>query len=179
MLESKTAILVIIDVQGKLAQIMHDREDLVKNLQILISGAKLLETPIIWMEQLPDKLGPTIPEIQELLPDIEPIVKNVFSCARNEEFNGRLQELHGHDMILAGIESHVCVYQTAMDLLGQDFTVHVAADAVSSRTDSNKQLGLERMLLEGVVQTSVEMVLFELQGVATGDRFRKLAKLVK
>ena len=179
MLESKTAILVIIDVQGKLAQIMHDREDLVKNLQILISGAKLLETPIIWMEQLPDKLGPTIPEIQELLPDIEPIVKDVFSCARNEEFNGRLQELHGHDIILAGIESHVCVYQTAMDLLGQDFTVHVAADAVSSRTDSNKQLGLERMLLEGVVQTSVEMVLFELQGVATGDRFRKLAKLVK
>jgi len=179
MLESKTTILVIIDVQGKLAQIMHDREDLVKNLQILISGAKLLETPIIWMEQLPDKLGPTIPEIQELLPDIEPIVKNVFSCARNEEFNGRLQELHGHDIILAGIESHVCVYQTAMDLLGQDFTVHVAADAVSSRTDSNKQLGLERMLLEGVVQTSVEMVLFELQGVATGDRFRKLAKLVK
>ena len=179
MLESKTTILVIIDEQGKLAQIMHDREDLVKNLQILISGAKLLETPIIWMEQLPDKLGPTIPEIQELLPDIEPIVKDVFSCARNEEFNGRLQELHGHDIILAGIESHVCVYQTAMDLLGQDFTVHVAADAVSSRTDSNKQLGLERMLLEGVVQTSVEMVLFELQGVATGDRFRKLAKLVK
>ena len=179
MLESKTTILVIIDVQGKLAQIMHDREYLVKNLQILISGAKLLETPIIWMEQLPDKLGPTIPEIQELLPDIEPIVKDVFSCARNEEFNGRLQELHGHDIILAGIESHVCVYQTAMDLLGQDFTVHVAADAVSSRTDSNKQLGLERMLLEGVVQTSVEMVLFELQGVATGDRFRKLAKLVK
>ena len=179
MLESKTTILVIIDVQGKLAQIMHDREDLVKNLQILISGAKLLEIPIIWMEQLPDKLGPTIPEIQELLQDIEPIVKGVFSCARNEEFNGRLQELHGHDIILAGIESHVCVYQTAMDLLGQDFTVHVAADAVSSRTDSNKQLGLERMLLEGVVQTSVEMVLFELQGVATGDRFRKLAKLVK
>ena len=179
MLESKTTILVIIDVQGKLAQIMHDREDLVKNLQILISGAKLLEIPIIWMEQLRDKLGPTIPEIQELLPDIEPIVKDVFSCARNEEFNGRLQELHGHDIVLAGIESHVCVYQTAMDLLGQDFTVHVAADAVSSRTDSNKQLGLERMLLEGVVQTSVEMVLFELQGVATGDRFRKLAKLVK
>ena len=179
MLESKTTILVIIDVQGKLAQIMHDREDLVKNLQILISGVKLLEIPIIWMEQLPDKLGPTIPEIQELLPDMEPIVKDVFSCAKNEEFNGRLQELHGHDIILAGIESHVCVYQTAMDLLGQDFTVHVAADAVSSRTDSNKQLGLERMLLEGVVQTSVEMVLFELQAVATGDRFRKLAKLVK
>ena len=179
MLESKNTILVIIDVQGKLAQIMHDREDLVKNLQILISGAKLLETPIIWMEQLPDKLGPTIPEIQELLPDIEPIIKDVFSCARNEEFNGRLQELHGHDIILAGIESHVCVYQTAMDLLGQDFTVHVAADAVSSRTDSNKQLGLERMLLEGVVQKSVAMVLFELQGVATGDRFRELAKLVK
>ena len=131
------------------------------------------------MEKLPDKLGPTIPEKQELLQDIEQMDKDVFNCARQEEFNGLLQEFHGHDIILAGIESHACVYQTAMDLLGQDFTVHVAADAVSSRTDSNKQLGLERMLLEGVVQTSVEMVLFELQSVATGDRFRKLAKLVK
>ena len=179
MLESKKTILVNIDVQDKLAQIMHDREDLVKNMQILISGAKLLEIPIIWMEQLPDKLGPTIPEIQELLLDMEPIVKDVFSCARNEEFNRQLQELHIHDIILAGIESHVCVYQTAMDLLDQEYAVYVAADAVSSRTDINKQLGLERMLLEGVVQTSVEMVLFELQGVATGERFRELAKLVK
>ena len=179
MLETKNTILVIIDVQGKLAQIMHNREDLIKNLQILISGAKLLEIPIIWMEQLPDKLGSTIPEIQELLLDMDPIVKDVFSCVRNKEFNMRLQELHVHDIILAGIESHVCVYQTAMDLLDQDYVVHVAADAVSSRTDSNKQLGLERMLLEGVVQTSVEMMLFELQGIATGDRFRKLAKLVK
>ena len=101
MLESNNTILVIIDVQGKLAQIMHDRENLVKNLQILISGAKLLEIPIIWMEQLPDKLGPTIPEIQELLPDLEPIVKDVFSCARNEEFNSRLQGLHVHEIILA------------------------------------------------------------------------------
>ena len=147
MLKSKNTILVIIDVQGKLAQIMHDREDLIKNLQILISGAKLLEIPIIWMEQLPDKLGPTIPEIQELLLDMEPIIKDVFSCARNEEFNVRLQELHVHDIILAGIESHVCVYQTAMDLLDQDYTVQVAADAVSSRTDSNKQLGLDLSLI--------------------------------
>ena len=172
-------VLTLIDVQERLVPLMINKDQFIKNLIILLKGAQILEIPIIWMEQLPDKLGPTIPEIQELLPDIEPIVKDVFSCARNEEFNGRLQELHGHDIILAGIESHVCVYQTAMDLLGQDFTVHVAADAVSSRTDSNKQLGLERMLLEGVVQTSVEMVLFELQGVATGDRFRKLAKLVK
>jgi nicotinamidase-related amidase len=158
---------------------MHDSKALFNNLQILISGAKLLEIPIIWMEQLPDKLGPTISEIQELLPNMNPIVKDVFSCARNEEFNARLRGLHVHDVILAGIEAHVCVYQTAMDLLDQNYAVHVAADAVSSRTNSNKQLGLERMLLEGVVQTSVEMVLFELQGIAKGERFRELAKLVK
>ena len=179
MLEPKNTILVIVDVQGKLAQIMYDREDLFKNMQILISGAKLLEIPIIWMEQLPDKLGSTIPEIQELLPEMKPIVKNIFSCARNDEFNVRLQKFHVHDIILAGIESHVCIYQTAMDLLDQDYAVHVAADAVSSRTERNKQLGLDRMLLEGVVQTSVEMVLFELQGVAQGERFRELVKLVK
>ncbi len=179
MLKSKNTVLVIIDVQGKLARIMQNYHELFRNLAMLIKGARLLDVPIIWMEQLPDKLGPTICEIQELLPDMKPIVKDVFSCARNEEFNARLQELHVHDIILAGIESHVCVYQTAMDLLDQDYAVHVAADAVSSRTDSNKQLGLERMLLEGVVQTSVEMVLFELQGVASGERFRELAKLVK
>ena len=113
------------------------------------------------MEQLPDKLGPTISEIQELLPDMNPIVKDVFSCARNEEFKTRLQELHVHNVLLAGIEAHVCVYQTAMDLLDQDYGVHVAADAVSSRTDSNKQLGLERMLLQVVLPTIVEMVLFD------------------
>ena len=179
MLDSKKAVLVIIDVQGKLAQIMHDRDNLFRNLHILVSGIKLLNIPIIWMEQVPDKLGPTIPEIKDVLIDQKPITKDVFSCAKNEEFNNTINKINPKDVILAGIESHVCVYQTAMDLIEKNHNVHIVTDAISSRIYKNKELGIERMLLEGAMQTSVEMLLFEMQGEAKGERFRQISKLVK
>ncbi len=179
MLDSKKAVLVIIDVQGKLAQIMHDRDNLFRNLHILVSGIKLLNIPIIWMEQVPDKLGPTIPEIKDVLIDQKPITKDVFSCAKNEKFNNTINKINPKDIILAGIESHICVYQTAMDLLEKNCNVHIVTDAISSRLSKNKELGIERMLLEGAMQTSVEMLLFEMQGEATGERFRKISQLVK
>ena len=179
MLDPKSTVLVIIDVQGKLAQIMHDRDTLFKNLHILVSGVKLLNIPIIWMEQVPDKLGSTIPEIKDVLIDQKPIIKDVFSCMKNEEFNNQIKRINPNDIILAGIESHVCVYQTAMDLLEKKYNVHIVADAISSRISENKELGIERMLLEGAMKTSVEMLLFEMQGEAKGDRFRQISKLVK
>ena len=179
MLDSKNAVLVIIDVQGKLAQIMHDRDNLFRNLHILVSGIKLLNIPIIWMEQVPDKLGPTIPEIKDVLIDQKPITKDVFSCAKNEKFNNTINKINPKDIILAGIESHICVYQTAMDLLEKNHNVHIVTDAISSRISTNKELGIERMLLEGAMQTSVEMLLFEMQGEAKGERFRQISKLVK
>tara|TARA_B100001146_G_C16179189_1_gene433825 strand:- start:1237 stop:1776 length:540 start_codon:yes stop_codon:yes gene_type:complete len=179
MLDLKSTVLVIIDVQGKLAQIMHDRDTLFKNLHILVSGVKLLNIPIIWMEQVPDKLGSTIPEIKDVLIDQKPIIKDVFSCMKNEEFNNQIKRINPNDIILAGIESHICVYQTAMDLLEKKYNVHIVADAISSRISENKELGIERMLLEGAMKTSVEMLLFEIQGEAKGDRFRKISKLVK
>jgi len=179
MLDPKSTVLVIIDVQGKLAQIMHDRDTLFKNLHILVSGVKLLNIPIIWMEQVPDKLGSTIPEIKDVLIDQKPIIKDVFSCMKNEEFNNQIKRINPNDIILAGIESHVCVYQTAMDLLEKKYNVHIVADAISSRISENKELGIERMILEGAMQTSVEMLLFEIQGEAKGGRFRQISKLVK
>ena len=179
MLDPKSTVLVIIDVQGKLAQIMHDRDTLFKNLHILVSGVKLLNIPIIWMEQVPDKLGSTIPEIKDVLIDQKPIIKDVFSCMKNEEFNNQIKRINPNGIILAGIESHVCVYQTAMDLLEKKYNVHIVADAISSRISENKELGIERMLLEGAMKTSVEMLLFEIQGEAKGDRFRQISKLVK
>ena len=179
MLDSKNAVLVVIDVQGKLAQIMHDRDNLFRNLHILVSGIKLLNIPIIWMEQVPDKLGPTIPEIKDVLIDQKPITKDVFSCAKNEEFNSTINKINPKDIILAGIESHICVYQTAMDLLEKNRNVHIVTDAISSRTSKNKELGIKRMILEGAMQTSVEMLLFEMQSEATGERFRKISQLVK
>ena len=179
MLDPKSTVLVIIDVQGKLAQIMHDRDTLFKNLHILVSGVKLLNIPIIWMEQVPDKLGSTIPEIKDVLIDQKPIIKDVFSCMKNEEFNNQIKRINPNDIILAGIESHICVYQTAMDLLEKKYNVHIVADAISSRISENKELEIERMLLEGAMKTSVEMLLFEMQGEAKGDRFRQISKLVK
>jgi nicotinamidase-related amidase len=179
MLDPKSTVLVIIDVQGKLAQIMHDRDTLFKNLHILVSGVKLLNIPIIWMEQVPDKLGSTIPEIKDVLIDQKPIIKDVFSCMKNEEFNNQIKRINPNDIILAGIESHICVYQTAMDLLEKKYNVHIVADAISSRISENKELGIERMLLEGAIKTSVEMLLFEIQGEAKGDRFRQISRLVK
>ena len=179
MIDKKKAVFVVVDVQGKLAQMMFQRDVLFHNLQVLIQGMQLLEVPIILMEQTPEKIGSTIPEIRDLLPGVEPIKKKTFSCAADSKFSSRLQELAPTEVILAGIETHVCVYQTAADLLSQGFEVHVVTDAVSSRVEANKQTGLNRMLAEGGHATSTEMLLFELQRSAGGDVFRELIKLVR
>ena len=171
--------LIIIDIQGNLAQLMHDKENLFKNVQLLIRGAQLLNLPIIWTEQLPDKLGPTSPEISKLLTALNPIIKDVFSCVRNTEFDQQLQKIDPEFLLLAGIETHICVYQTASDLLGEKYQVEIVADATSSRTQSNKKIGLEKIKHEGGCLTSVETLLFEIQGTATGEQFRELIKLIK
>jgi nicotinamidase-related amidase len=108
-----------------------------------------------------------------------PIKKNTFSCARCDEFLVRIRELENRRAVLCGIEAHVCVYQTAVDLLNMGFEVEVVADAVSSRTESNRKIGLKRVSQEGGRLSSVEMLLFELQEVAEGEVFRELAKLIR
>ena len=179
MLNSNNTVLVIIDVQGNLARIMQNAVTLFQNMAILIQGARLLDVPVIWMEQLPEKLGRTVDEVSTHLEGLKPIVKDVFSCGKNDEFNARLSEINPDNVVLSGIETHICVYQTAVDLLKQNFNVEVAADATSTRLKHNKDIGLEKVRRAGGEITSVETVLFEIQGKATGDNFRKLVKLVK
>ena len=179
MLESKNTVLVIIDVQGNLARIMQDADALFRNLAILIKGARLLDVPIIWMEQLPEKLGPTVIEVSKNLDGLKPIEKDVFSCVKNDEFNSRLSEINPDNVVLSGIETHICVYQTAVDLLKRNFNVEVAADATSTRLKHNKNIGLEKVRRTGGEITSVETFLFEIQGIAKGEKFRELVKLVK
>lgn len=179
MLEIPQSSLVVVDVQGKLAQLMADKETLFKNVRILIQAAKILEIPILWCQQVPAALGPTVPEIAELLTDDEPIDKASFSCAGHEPFNAKLEVLGRKQTLLCGIETHVCIYQTAMDLLGQGREVTVIADAVSSRTAENKQIALARLAAEGVAIASTEMVLFELLQTAKHPQFKPIAKLVK
>jgi len=179
MLEIQKCCLTVVDVQGKLAQLMHAREVLFKNIQILIHSAKILNIPILWCQQCPAALGATAPEIAELLDGNEPIDKSAFSCCGNETFNVRLNELARNQVLLCGIETHVCIYQTAVDLLRKGFRVDVPADAVSSRTLDNKQIALQRMASLGVNITSVEMALFELLRTAEHPQFRQIARLVK
>lgn len=176
--ERKTAI-VLIDVQGKLAQIMPNSDKLFNNIEILIKGANLLKIPIIWTEQLPDKLGPTVKRLSELLTGQKPIIKSEFSCVKNADFSELVKEKKYNRFLLCGIETHVCVYQTAKDLLNIGHAVELIADAVSSRMELNKNIGIEKITSLGGKLTSVEMLLFEKQEIAVGNQFRELINLVK
>jgi len=179
MLDIQQCCLAVVDVQGKLAQLMHGREALFKNIQILVRAAKILEIPILWCQQCPDALGQTVPEIAQFLADNEPINKSAFSCCGAEQFNAGLKDLARKQILLCGIETHVCIYQTAVDLLRQSFNVNVIADAVSSRTQENKQLALNRLAVEGANITCTEMALFELLKTAKHPKFRQIARLIK
>jgi nicotinamidase-related amidase len=175
----KDSALVVVDVQGKLAQLMHEKDILFKNVQILIKAAGILDIPILWCQQCPESLGPTIPEIAELLTDCHPINKASFSCCGAADFNDALNKLSRRCMILCGIETHVCIYQTAADLLAEGCSVDVIADAVSSRTLANKQIALQRLAAKGANISSTEMTLFDLLKTAEHPKFKQIAKLIK
>jgi len=179
MLDTENCCLAVVDVQGKLAQLMHNKEELFKNIRTLIQAAQMLEMPILWCQQVPNALGPTVPEVAELLTDIEPINKAAFSCCGADQFRDKLRTMRRNQILLCGIESHVCVYQTAVDLLAKGLVVNVVADAISSRTHENKQIGIERMAASGAAITCVEMALFELLRTAEHPKFRQIAKLIK
>ena len=179
MLKTTDTALAIIDVQGRLASIVHEREELFRNLQILIAGAKILGLPILWLEQYPQGLGPTVPEVAELLEGEQPLEKLCFSACGQEHFPEKLRESGRRQVLIAGIETHVCVYQTARDLLDRGYHVEVVADAVSSRHVENKEIALRRIHGEGAAVTSVEMALFELLRTAEAKQFKEIARLVK
>ena len=172
-------VLVIIDVQGKLALLMHQSEQLSKNLQRLIQGAKILNLPILWMEQVPEILGPTIPEIAALLTDFQSIPKVSFSCYLNGPFVESLTKLNRRQVLIAGIETHICVYQTVVDLVDAQYEVQVIGDATSSRTLENKQIGLERIKAVGADVTSLETIVCELLRTSQHPKFSEILALIK
>ncbi|MCA1959798.1 MAG: hydrolase [Desulfomonile sp.] len=179
MLNIEDTALVVVDMQEKLVRVMHDMETLVQSAVKLIKGAQVLGLPILWTEQNPEGLGPTIPEIAELLTDLRPVTKLSFSCCGEASFEEELETLGREQILIAGIESHVCVYQTAADLLDMGFDVEVVSDAVASRTPENKRIGLDKCREYGASITSVETALFELIQGAEGPQFKELIKIVK
>lgn len=178
MLERDTAVVVIVDIQEKLARVIHERDALVAAADKLIQGAAALGVPVVYTEQNPNGLGPTVPELAAHL-DGEPITKLAFSCCGEPAFTEALAAGGRRQVLLAGIETHVCVYQTVADLLAAGHEVHVVADAVGSRTAANRAIGLARMKDAGAQVTSVEMALFELLKVAEGPAFKAILKIVK
>ena len=176
----KNPCLVVIDVQEKLYPVVQDKYNFLKNLEILIKGFKLLDMPILVTEQVPQKLGHTVNPVRSILSDVEPIPKSTFSCASDDKFNSKCDELLNVDgYVLAGIETHICIYQTQkqMSLLGKH--VEVVVDAVSSRNKINHDVALHRIRNSGGFLTTTEMILFELTGNAEGIIFKQLSKLVK
>ena len=171
--------LVIIDIQGKLSQIVHESERVLYNSRIMIEGCRLLGIPIVWLEQLPEKLGATHPSIAEVLTGLSPIAKSCFSAYANASFVEQLESNNRKQVVLIGIETHICVYQTAVDLLRNGYEVFVVADAVSSRTADNKAIGIKTIRHEGAKILSTEAVLFALMRTAEHPKFRDIAKLVK
>jgi nicotinamidase-related amidase len=172
-------VLVVVDVQEAFRPAVTDFESVVKNVATLVQGAQVLDVPILLTEQYPKGLGRTVPEVSRHLDGIEPIEKLCFSAAEADEFAKRLAESGRDQVLLSGIESHVCVNQTADDLLRGGSEVHVAQDAVSSRTEDNRALGLHKMEKAGAVITSVETALFELLREAGTPEFKEIQKLVK
>ncbi len=176
------AFLVVIDVQEKLMPVIDDHKGIERNLNRLVRGMKILDIPAILTEQYVQGLGPTIPSIRaafEQTSGYVPIGKMSFSAFGCPEFVMATRNLHRKQAIVTGIETHVCVYQTASDLLSNGYEVTIVADAVSSRTAQNKDIAIRRLLSEGARISGTEMVLFELTVNGGTDEFREISRLIR
>jgi nicotinamidase-related amidase len=171
--------LVIVDMQTKLSSVMSDHiTGVIKNCAILLQSAALLEIPSIFTEQYPKGLGPTLPELSKYAAGKKAVEKTAFSCCGDPAFNRQLLGDHTQ-VILAGMEAHICVLQTALDLIAQGKTVFVLEDAVISRNPENKRNALNRMREAGVIISNTESLVFEWLGAAEGDAFKKISQLVR
>ncbi len=179
MLDSANTVLLVIDVQEKLARVMHERDVMIANLQKLIKGIKVMEIPAIVTEQYPEGLGPTVQDIISFLPGTPVIPKTSFSCWGDEKFVRELKSLNRKQVLVSGIEGHVCVYQTVCDLVANGYEAYVVTDSVTSRTPENRKLSFIMMRQSGARLTGTETILFELLRVAEGEKFKEISRIVK
>jgi len=172
-------VLVVIDVQEKLYAKMEEKERIAENICKLIRFADILDIPIVITEQYPKGLGPTIPEIRELTSTIKPIEKVEFSCLASSAFRERLAEIHAKNLVLTGIEAHICVAQTAIEAVMSGYGAYVVYDAVSSRRREDKNVAIERMRQQGVTIVTSEMLMYEILRKAGTPEFKRILELVK
>jgi len=178
-IDKEDTVLLIVDIQDKLAAVMKERDKVVRNNLHLVELAKMIHLPVMVTEQYPRGLGTTVPEIREALPFYRPVEKMTFDCCGQPAF---LEELKGHkkrSVILTGMETHICVLQTCVGLLRGGINVHVVQDAICSRTKENWKIGMEFMREAGAVVTCTETVLFQLLKVAGTEEFKAISKRIK
>ncbi|NCD32911.1 MAG: isochorismatase family protein [Spartobacteria bacterium] len=179
LLDADNTQLACIDIQGRLADAVTDTEIVLANAKRLIYAARYLEVPLVLMEQVPDKLGPTREELKEALEGVPAFAKTSFSACGSEEFNFATGITHQKQVVIIGIEAHVCVLQTAIDLQKRGFTPYVVADAISSRRETDKQIALQRLAHYDIEVVTTEMVIFEWLKDARHPQFRAVQSLMK
>lgn len=180
-LDADQCALVVIDIQEKLLPPIFQKEQLVRNSQLLIRAAGILKIPTLLSTQYAKGLGSTVPEVSSLLPETHAIDKTLFSCFGSDVFCSVIKRLSSqrNTLLLCGMESHICVTQTALAALREGYLVHVASDAVSSRTEWNWKIGLDRMRAAGAVISSTEMMIYELMRSSSSVAFKELLPHLK
>jgi len=173
------SVLVMIDVQSRLFPAMNGKDQLLTNLVKAVKGFQLLGLPLIVTEQYRKGLGPTLPELSEIITTFNTIEKRAFSCCGDDSFLDELKRIKRKQVIVCGIEAHVCVYQTCRDLLDLGYEVFLLTDAVSSRNVDDKRLTIRVLESMGVQLRSVEMALFELIHISLHPKFKELTSIIK
>ena len=179
MLDIQRALVIVIDVQGNLARVVNESEKRIDTIIKLIKGLQAVNIPIFLTAQAPQKIGGTIPEITALLPGISEIPRLSFSVMRTPEVVSALKASGRTQVVLCGFETHICLYQSSLDLLEQGFEVYLGVDVTSSRTEENKLTALTELQAQGVHLVTTEMILFSLLKSADHPAFKTIARLIK
>lgn len=180
MLHPDQALLIVVDMQEPFLRSIFDRDRLMNNISALLRGVNVLRLPVITTTQYAERMGSVVPDVRKHLPPLlTPFDKMTFSCFASPAFSSEVQRSGRKQIILCGVEAHICVSQSAHDLVAAGFQVHVVADAVSARTEANWRLGLDKMRQGGVILASVESVLYELLREAGTPEFREVLSIIK
>ena len=175
----ENSAVLLVDYQERFVSVLHNNEETVKNIKLLLSGANIYKVPVWVSEQVPEKLGKTISDFNENLKDAKSFSKKTMSCCGEQWFVDELKNKNIKQVAVCGVEAHVCVLQTVLDLLLNGIQVHLITDAITTRVSHNKLVAIEKIKSAGAVISSVETILFEMAYESGSDEFKKLQQLFK
>lgn len=173
------SLILLVDYQERFIPVLHNNDETVKNIKLLLNGANIYNVPVYVSEQVPEKLGPTIAVLKSELKTAKYFSKKTMSCCGKDDFVTELRNKNINKIAVCGIEAHVCVLQTCLDLLYYGFQVHLVADAITTRIPHNKEIAIQKITFAGAIISSVETILFELAYEAGSEEFKKLQQLFK